>query len=134
VTASVQPDHALDDRDVAEHHWAGRTDRAFALRSLLDAGATLALGSDAPVSPLDPWATAAAAVTRTRGGREPWHPEQRISAAEALAASTRSTVAVGQPADLVLTETDPLTADDLRAVSVAATLLAGGFTFEAGAR
>jgi predicted amidohydrolase YtcJ len=134
VTASVQPDHALDDRDVAEHHWAGRTDRAFALRSLLDAGATLALGSDAPVSPLDPWATAAAAVTRTRGGREPWHPEQRISTAEALAASTRSTVAVGQPADLVLTETDPLTADDLRSVSVAATLLAGGFTFEAGAR
>ena len=134
VTASVQPDHALDDRDVAEHHWAGRTDRAFALRSLLDAGAALALGSDAPVSPLDPWATAAAAVTRTRGGREPWHPEQRISTAEALAASTRSTVAVGQPADLVLTETDPLATDDLRSVSVAATLLAGGFTFEAGAR
>jgi predicted amidohydrolase YtcJ len=134
VTASVQPDHALDDRDVAEHHWAGRTGRAFALRSLLDAGAELALGSDAPVSPLDPWATAAAAVTRTRGGREPWHPEQRITTAEALAASTRSTVAVGQPADLVLTETDPLAADDLRAVSVAATLLAGGFTFQAGAR
>jgi predicted amidohydrolase YtcJ len=133
VTASVQPDHALDDRDVAEHHWAGRTDRAFALRSLLDAGATLALGSDAPVSPLDPWTTAAAAVTRTRGGREPWHPEQRITAAEALAAMTRSTVAVGQPADLVLTETDPLAADDLRSVSVAATLLAGGFTFDAGA-
>jgi len=134
VTASVQPDHALDDRDVAEHHWAGRTDRAFALRSLLDAGATIALGSDAPVSPLDPWTTAAAAVTRTRGGREPWHPEQRITTAEALAASTRSTVAVGQPADLVLTETDPLAADDLRSVSVAATLLGGGLTFEAGAR
>ena len=132
VTASVQPDHALDDRDVAEHHWAGRTGRAFALRSLLDAGATIALGSDAPVSPVDPWVTAAAAVTRTRDAREPWHPEQRISTAEALAASTRSTVAVGQPADLVLTETDPLLVDDLRLVSVAATLLGGGFTFDAG--
>ena len=130
VIASVQPDHALDDRDVAERHWAGRTGRAFALRSLLDAGATLAMGSDAPVSPLDPWVTAAAAVTRTRGEREPWHPEQRISAAEALAASTRSTVEVGQPADLVLTETDPLAAVDLRSVSVAATLLGGGFTFD----
>ena len=130
VTASVQPDHAMDDRDVAEHYWPGRTGRAFALRSLLDAGATLAMGSDAPVSPLDPWVTAAAAVTRTRGEREPWHPEQRISAAEALAASTRSTVEVGQPADLVLTETDPLAAVDLRSVSVAATLLGGGFTFD----
>ncbi|MDR1512953.1 MAG: amidohydrolase family protein, partial [Propionibacteriaceae bacterium] len=55
VTASVQPEHALDDRDVADRHWAGRTDRAFPFRDLLDAGATLALGSDAPVAVLDPW-------------------------------------------------------------------------------
>jgi predicted amidohydrolase YtcJ len=133
VVASVQPDHAIDDRDVADHHWAGRTGRAFPLRSLLDAGATLALGSDAPVSPLDPWNTIAAAVTRTRGDREPWHPEQRISVAEALAASTRSTVAVGQPADLIVTDTDPLDVapDRLRNVAIAATLLGGRFTHDA---
>ncbi|HMH59494.1 MAG TPA: amidohydrolase family protein, partial [Galbitalea sp.] len=53
VAASLQTDHAMDDRDVADHYWAGRTDRAFPLRSLLDAGATVLLGSDAPVSPLD---------------------------------------------------------------------------------
>ena len=128
VVASVQPDHALDDRDVAEKHWAGRTGRAFALRSLLDAGATLALGSDAPVSLLDPWSTAAAAVTRTRAGREPWHPEQRISTAEALAASTRTAVAIGEIADLVVTAEDPLDADDLRTMVVAATILGGRFT------
>ena len=128
VVASVQPDHAMDDRDVAEHHWAGRTDRAFATRSLLDAGATLAMGSDAPVSPLDPWTTVAAAVTRNRGVREPWHPEQRIGLADALAASTRSTVAVGQVADLVVTDVDPLGVDDVRGLPVAATLLAGGLT------
>ena len=131
VTASVQPDHALDDRDVADRYWAGRTDRAFALRSLIDAGARLAMGSDAPVSPLDPWTTMAAAVDRSRGSREPWHPEQRITAAEALAASTRSTVAVGELADLVVTETDPLATDDLRSMTVAATLLGGGFTYRA---
>jgi len=128
VVASVQPDHALDDRDVAEKYWAGRTGRAFALRSLLDAGATLALGSDAPVSLLDPWSTAAAAVTRTRAGREPWHPEQRISTAEALAASTRTAVAIGEIADLVVTAEDPLDADDLRTMVVAATILGGRFT------
>jgi predicted amidohydrolase YtcJ len=133
VVASVQPDHALDDRDIAEHHWAGRTARAFPLRSLLDAGATIALGSDAPVSPLDPWNTIAAAVTRTRGDREPWHPEQRITLAEALAASTRSSVAVGEPADLIVTDEDPLDVapDRLRDVVVAATLLGGRFTHNA---
>jgi len=132
VVASVQPDHALDDRDVAEHHWSGRTGRAFALRSLLDSGATLAMGSDAPVSPLDPWVTIAAAVSRSRGDREPWHPEQRISTAEALAASTRTTVAVGQRADLIVTDDDPLTTpvEALRHQVVAATLLGGEFTHD----
>lgn len=132
VVASVQPDHAMDDRDVAERYWAGRTSRTMALRSLLDAGAELALGSDAPVSPLDPWVTAGAAVGRSRGAREPWHPEQCITAIEALAASTRTTVEVGEPADLILTETDPLaaTAEDLYGMRVLATLLGGRFTHD----
>jgi predicted amidohydrolase YtcJ len=131
VVASVQPDHAMDDRDVAERYWAGRTNRAFPLRSLLDAGATLLLGSDAPVSPLDPWRTLAAAVGRSRDGRAPWHPEQAISASEAIAASARSTVALGQPADLVIVERDPLTAtpEDLAKMSVYATLLGGRPTY-----
>jgi hypothetical protein len=130
VAASIQPDHAMDDRDVADRYWAGRTDRAFPLRSLLDAGATVLLGSDAPVSPLDPWRTIAAAVGRFRDGREPWHPEQSITAAEALAASARSTVAVGQPADLVITQRDPFgsSADALQTLPVFATMLGGRFT------
>ncbi|PRY70089.1 hypothetical protein B0I08_101214 [Glaciihabitans tibetensis] len=130
VTASVQPEHALDDRDVAEKYWPGRTGRAFALRSLLDAGAQLALGSDAPVAPLDPWVTMAAAVGRTRDDREPWHPEQAISLDEAMRASSRTTVAPGQRADLVVTEVDPrgASASDLRTMPVAATLLGGRFT------
>ncbi|CAN5315527.1 amidohydrolase family protein [soil metagenome] len=132
VDVSVQPEHAMDDRDVAERHWPGRTARTYAFRSLLDAGATLWFGSDAPVSPLDPWLGISAAVTRSRDGREPWHPEQKVTHAEALAASTRTTVEVGQPADLVITELDPLTAagDDLRRMPVAATLLGGRFTHD----
>ncbi|WP_092556136.1 amidohydrolase [Herbiconiux ginsengi] len=145
VVASVQPEHAMDDRDVADRFWAGRTDRSFALASLLEAGATLALGSDAPVAPLDPWITMAAAVGRTRDGREPWHPEQRIPAEAALAASTRSgtRIRVGAPADLAVTDADPLaaapgapgdaTADAarLRTMPVALTLLAGRPTHRA---
>jgi predicted amidohydrolase YtcJ len=131
LIASVQPEHAIDDRDVADRYWAGRTGHAFAYRSLLDAGVTLALGSDAPVAPLDPWVTIAAAVHRTRGEREPWHPEQRITVAEALGASGHGPIAAGRAADLVVLDRDPLTAttDELRAMPVAATMLAGQWTY-----
>ncbi|MFD6100307.1 amidohydrolase [Nocardiopsis flavescens] len=133
LIASVQPEHAMDDRDVADLHWPGRTGRAFAVASLQRAGAELRLGSDAPVSPLDPWIAVSAAVTRSRDGRRPWHPEQRIDTASALAASTRGRTGVvpGDPADLVVVERDPLACspEELRTMPVAATLLAGGFTW-----
>ncbi|MBE4718398.1 amidohydrolase family protein [Pseudarthrobacter sp. AB1] len=137
VTASVQPVHALDDRDAAESNWGGRTRRAFPLRSLLDAGATLALGSDAPVAPLDPWAGMSAASTRSRqDGRGPWHPQECISRGQALAASARgrSRIGVGDRADLVVLDADPLASPDAEfaAMPVAATLLAGRFTHDGG--
>lgn len=130
VVASVQPEHAMDDRDVADRYWPGRTARSFALRSLLGAGAELLLGSDAPVAPLDPWVTMSAAVFRSRDGREPWHPEQSIALEQALAASTRTRVAVGEPADLIAVDRDPFTASaaDLRTMPVALTLVAGRTT------
>jgi predicted amidohydrolase YtcJ len=133
VTASLQPEQAMDDRDVADHYWAGRTSRAFPLRSLFDAGATVVLGSDAPVAPLDPWITIAAAVGRARDGLPAWHPEQAIGVAEGVRASAhgRSRISVGDVADLCVVEIDPLTAtaEELRSMPVSATLLAGRFTY-----
>ncbi len=133
LTASVQPAHALDDRDAADSNWAGRTDRAFPLRSLLTAGATLALGSDAPVAALDPWTAMSAATTRARqDGRPPWHPEQALTRQEALTASTRGRgrIRVGDPADLAILDADPLTVPEavFAAMPVSATLVAGRFT------
>ncbi|WP_167051294.1 amidohydrolase family protein [Salinibacterium sp. ZJ77] len=129
VRASIQPEHAMDDRDVADHHWAGRTGRAFPYRTLLDAGAELVLGSDAPVAPLDPWATLAAAVTRSRDGREPWHPEQALSRADALRASWGRVagVQVGGLADLAILDADPHTvaSESLRTMPVHGTVAAG---------
>jgi len=129
VTASVQPEHALDDRDVADRFWAGRTDRAFAFASLHRAGAVLALGSDAPVAPLDPWLALGAAVSRRRDERAAWHPNERLPLDVALAASTRgrSTVDVGSAADLIVVDENPadVAADHLRTMPVAATLLGG---------
>ncbi|GIT79229.1 amidohydrolase [Leifsonia sp. LS1] len=132
VTASVQPEHAMDDRDVAERLWEGRTDRAFPLADFLRHGVRLAFGSDAPVAPLDPWVAIGAAVDRSRAGREPWHPEQRIPFSAALDASVRSRVATGEPADLVVLDADPstLAGEALRAAPVAATLLGGRFTHD----
>ena len=126
----------MDDRDVADRYWAGRTDRAFMLAELAAAGVELALGSDAPVAPLDPWVAMSAAVGRTRDGREPWHPEQSIEARAALAASTGghgAEIAIDVPADLAVVELDPLAAsvDGLRTMPVAMTLLAGRTTHDA---
>jgi predicted amidohydrolase YtcJ len=133
VVAGVQPEHAMDDRDVADRHWPGRTGRAFALATLLRAGARLAFGSDAPVAPLDPWLGVAAAVHRARDAREPWHPEQAIGLADALDASTggRARVRVGDRADLAVVDVDPFAADaaTLRAMPVSGTLLAGRWTW-----
>jgi predicted amidohydrolase YtcJ len=133
IRASVQPEHVLDDRHVAEQLWGKRTRRAFAFRSMLDAGVPLAFGSDAPVAPLDPWRAIAAAVDRTQGDLPPWHPEQRISVAEALEASTRGRIAVGEVADLAVLDIDPLecTTQALRHMPVALTVLGGRITHSA---
>ncbi|WP_366917667.1 amidohydrolase family protein [uncultured Pseudokineococcus sp.] len=141
VTASVQPRHAVDDRDLADLHWAGATDRAFPYAALLAAGADVVLGSDAPVAPLDPWDALASALHRTLDGRGAWHPEQHLTLAQALAASCggRSHVRVGDAADLVLLAEDP--ADvlaergpaALREPEVLGTLVGGRWTHRATA-
>lgn len=141
VRASVQPAHLLDDRDITAQLWPDRQDRSFALRSLLTAGATLRLGSDAPVAPLDPWLAMAAAVHRSGDGRPAWNEVEALTPYQALAASTdgRGTVAVGSPGDVVLLDHDPLelaadsasAAHHLRSMRVAATVVAGCPTYVA---
>jgi predicted amidohydrolase YtcJ len=134
VVASVQPAHQPDDRDAADRHWAGRTDRAFPYGALARAGARLEFGSDAPVAPLDPWDAVASAVTRTDDDRPGWHHQNALPIETALGASTHlgvSTLTPGDPADLVLVDCDDLAglpAGDLRAVPVLATVLGGQFT------
>ena len=129
LVASVQPAHCTDDRDVLDQDWADRADRAYPFASLLAAGARLEFGTDAPVSPLDPWAAISAAVTRTDDDRPPWQPQECIDRRAALAASTRGRtgIVVGDVADLVVVDDDPLTCpvEALRDPGVALTLLQG---------
>lgn len=136
VAASVQPEHALDDRDMTDAIWAGQSAQPYPLRALADSGANLRFGSDAPVASLDPWAAMASAVFRTRDGREPWQAHQRVEIGTAIAActaggsTTPAEIAPGALADLVIVGVDPLTADEraLRSMPVRTTLLAGRVT------
>jgi predicted amidohydrolase YtcJ len=133
LVVGVQPAHCPDDRDVADVIWPGRIGRAYPYRALLDAGAVLEFGSDAPVAPLDPWDSIAAAVFRADDERPAWHPEQAVSVADALAASSRGrrAIAVGEAADLVIVASDPTAATpaELRAMPVLGTMLAGRWTY-----
>jgi hypothetical protein len=92
VIASMQPYHAIDDGRWAERRIGSeRAKGTYAFRSLLDAGAILAFGSDWSVAPMDPLMGIYAAVTRsTLDGKHPdgWIPEQKISIAEAIEAFT----------------------------------------------
>jgi predicted amidohydrolase YtcJ len=139
VAASVQFSHAPSDRDLAERFWAGETGRAYAWRSLLDAGALVANGSDAPIEELDPWAGVVAGVLRTLDDRPAWHPEQAVIVEEALLATCvnpawlsgderrRGKLLPGYLADLVVLDRDPLACEpeELREVRVVATMLGG---------
>ncbi len=140
VTASVQFSHAPSDRNLADDAWAGMTDRAYAYRSLLDAGTRLVNGSDAPVEDLDPLAGIRAGVERTIDDRPAWHPEQRVTLAEALHATCatpawlagdeerRGSLVPGMLADLVVLDRDPFA--DLDGAQVAGTMLGGRWTYD----
>lgn len=105
VIPSMQPYHAIDDGRWAENRIGPeRIQTTYAFRSLLDAGATLALGSDWTVAPLDPLLGVYAAVTRrTTDGENPggWVPEQKISLEETLAGYTRNAAYAGYREDVM---------------------------------
>jgi predicted amidohydrolase YtcJ len=149
VVASMQPYHVIDDGRWAEGRiGAKRCSSSYAYRSLLDAGARLAFGTDWPVAPLDPLAGLDAAVNRrtlgTTGG-EGWFPEQKITIAEALTAYTlgsayaafqendRGTLQAGKLADLAVLSRDvlaPTERDHLAETRVELTIVGGKVVFD----
>jgi predicted amidohydrolase YtcJ len=139
VAASVQFSHAPSDRDLADRLWAGKTENAYAFRSLWDSGALVANGSDAPIEELDPLAGLRAGVLRSLDERPAWHPEQALTVEQALEATTvnpswlagderrRGKLLPGYYADLVVLDRDPVASEpeELRDIQVVATMLAG---------
>jgi predicted amidohydrolase YtcJ len=84
VIASMQPIHAVADRELADRYWPTVTGNSYAWGSLERAGARLAFGSDAPVETADPMLGIDAATAWRR--RASWHPELAITRAKALRA------------------------------------------------
>ena len=148
VTASMQPYHAIDDGRWAERVIGPERSRTtYAFRSLLDARARLAFGSDwfvAPPSALE--GIYAAATRRTIDGLNPdgWVPSQKITPEEALRAYTagaahagfcdadRGTLERGKLADLVLIDRHiiAIPAVQIRDARVLMTIVGGKVVYE----
>jgi predicted amidohydrolase YtcJ len=148
VIASMQPYHAIDDGRWAENRIGpNRAKGTYAFRSLLDAGATLAFGSDWFVAPMEPLMGIYAAVTRrTLDGKRPqgWVPEQKITVAEAVRAYTmgsayasgdeklKGSIEAGKLADLVVLSDDIFKIDPIQIekVKVVTTIFDGKVIYE----
>jgi predicted amidohydrolase YtcJ len=150
VIPSMQPYHAIDDGRWAEKYIGDRIKTTYAFRSLIDAGASLAFGSDwfvAPPTPLE--GIYAAATRRTIDDRNPagWVPEQKITVEDALRAYTagaayasfdesrKGTLAAGKLADLVMLDRNILeiAPEEIRNVKVVMTLVGARKVFERSA-
>ena len=123
IIASMQPIHATSDMRWAEDRVGSeRLAGAYAWQRILEAGVHLALGSDFPVEPVNPWLGIYAAVTRQDQEGNPeggWLPDQRLNVDEALRGFTVDaaiagfaeervgTLEVGKYADFIVIDADP---------------------------
>ena len=147
VIASMQPIHATSDMLMADTFWGERSRLAYALKTQLDYGARLALGSDAPVESPNPFLGLYAAVTRRRADGSPsaegWYPEQKLTMAQAWEGFTLGPayaaymenrlgrLAPDHLADLIVLENDPFTCapEDLLTMQSSATMVGGEWVY-----
>lgn len=147
IIASMQPIHCTSDIEAAEALWGARCAYAYAWRSLMESGATLAFGSDAPVESMNPWFGIHAAVTRQRPNgwpEEGWYAEQCLSVEEALRAyccgpalasgeaQCKGQLHIGALADFTVLTGDPFRSKpyELHALTAAMTIVGGKVQFE----
>ncbi len=137
VTASVQPIHATDDMDTADLFLGERGAHMYNFRTLLDSGALVAFGSDAPVADPNPFVGIHAALVRQRVERLPapsWYAGECITLAQAIEAYTLGaaraagweqsigSITPGKRADMIVLDRDlfALNDEEIAAGAVAA--------------
>jgi predicted amidohydrolase YtcJ len=135
---------------MADRFWGERSRLAYAMKTQLDFGAHLALGSDAPVESPNPFWGIHAAVTRRRAdgspSREGWYAEQKLTMAQAwegytlgpaYAAGMENRLGCLAPhylADLIVLDQNPFTSDpnDLLELQSSATMVNGEWVYSQG--
>jgi predicted amidohydrolase YtcJ len=149
VVASIQPSHCIDDMRWIEKRLGRRCEIAYPYRSLLDAGARIALGTDWYVEPLDPMLGLYAAVTREFPGGGPpggWYPAEKVALEKAVEDYTlgsafaefqereKGSIEVGKLADMVILSQDLFTIPprEILNTKVDATVLGGRVVYERG--
>ncbi len=153
VMANIQPLWARNEpsvTDIAVPMVGNERSRwIYAFRSLLDAGASMALSSDWGVSTLNPFQIIETAVTRqppiAEGAVAPFLPDERITRAEAVAGYTTGaaaaawrtadtgTLGVGKCADLIILDRDIFSCDayEIGDTAVLTTMVGGEVVFDA---
>lgn len=149
IIASMQPTHATSDMYWAEARLGPERIRgAYAWRTVLNAGARLALGSDFPVESVNPFFGIHAAVTRQDQKNWPaggWYPSEKLTLTEAIRGFTsdaawaafeeqsRGTIAPGQLADFTIVEGNlfGIPPSDLWKTKVRYTVVGGEIAFDA---
>ncbi len=128
VIAAMQGVHATSDGPWVEPRLGARrtNEGAYAWRRLLDGGAVLVNGTDAPVEDVDPIASFHSSVSRRMANGERFTPEQRMTREEALESYTidaayaafeedlKGSLSVGKLADVVVLSQDLLTVEEDR--------------------
>jgi len=150
VIPSMQPTHCISDKKFCEKRiGTERAKGAYAWKSLADAGAMLAFGTDYQVEPLNPMEGLYAAVTRKdRLGEEGegWHPEQKITMVNAIKYYTlgsayaqfmegrKGMIKTGYLADIVITDKDLLTIpeNEIMKTKIVYTITGGKVVYESG--
>ncbi len=147
VIASMQPTHVASDMEMVQSHWGDRAPYSYAWRTMLDSGALLVFGSDAPIEKIDPLPGIYTAVSRRRAdgapNKEGWYPQQKLNMSEAIHAFTmaaaltsgqearQGTITPGKLADLTIFDRDIFTipAEELLETKIAGTIVDGHFKY-----
>ena len=146
VLACVQGVHCTSDGPWVPERLGEKRSRegAYVWRDLIDSGAILINGTDAPVEDVDPLASFRATVTRRTKDGSLFYPDQRMTRMEALRSYTRhaayaafqekekGTLAVGKLADITVISHDilQLPDDELGKAKIDATIVGGVVAFE----
>lgn len=152
VIASMQPEHLAMTNKFEENPYLVRYNErqikfCWPIKSLMNAGAVVAFGSDCPVVTNNPFVSLYRAVTRMHNDGKPeggWNPEQKVSMEEALDAYTLNgyygvhredelgTLEEGKLADLIVIDQNLLkiTPDKIRDTTVVLTMVDGKIVYE----